>query len=112
MSEIKYSNWKILKQFQGTFSDIQYPCAPAHWALTIQSTELLSSGASLTSWGEGASLALVGHHSSDGVTTKILYGVDVFLNWSFCFPCTPSFPIGLVKIGFDLTLLLDQLQLA
>ena len=32
--------------------------------------------ASLTSWGEGASLALVGHPSSDGVTIKMPYGVD------------------------------------
>ena len=38
---------------------------------------LVSSGASLTSWGEGASLAaLVGHPSSDGVTVKMPYGVD------------------------------------
>ena len=32
---------------------------------------------SLTSWGEGASLALVGHPSSDGVTIKMPYRVDV-----------------------------------
>ena len=32
-------------------------------------------------WGvEGASLALVGHSSSDGVTVKIPYGVDVLLH--------------------------------
>ena len=36
-----------------------------------------NTGASLTSWGEGASLALVGHPSSDGVTIKVLYGVNV-----------------------------------
>ena len=40
----------------------------------------MSSGASLTSWGEGASLALVGHPSSDGVTIKIPYTVDVLLH--------------------------------
>ena len=40
-------------------------------------TGLVSSGVSLTSWGEGASLALVGHPSSDGVTIKMPYGVDV-----------------------------------
>ena len=34
---------------------------------------LVSSGASLTSWGEGASLALVGHPSSDGITIKMPY---------------------------------------
>ena len=42
-----------------------------------QNTGFVSSGASLTSWGEGASLALVGHPSSDGVTIKMPYGVDV-----------------------------------
>ena len=41
---------------------------------------LVSSGVSLTSWGEGASLALVGHPSSDGITIKIPYGVDVLLH--------------------------------
>ena len=35
------------------------------------------SGAGLTSCGEGASLALVDHPSSDGVTIKMPYGVDV-----------------------------------
>ena len=38
---------------------------------------LVSSGASLTSWGEFASSALVGDPSSDGVTIKMPYGVDV-----------------------------------
>ena len=42
-----------------------------HW-----NTELLSSRASLTSWGEGASLALVGDPSSDGGMI-MPYGVDV-----------------------------------
>ena len=49
-------------------------------------TGLVSSGASLTSWGEGASLALVGHPSSDGVSKKMPYGVDVFIDQL----CTPS----------------------
>ena len=39
-------------------------------------TGLVSSGASLTSWGEGASLALVGNPSSDGITIKMPDGVD------------------------------------
>ena len=43
-----------------------------HW-----NTWLVSSGASLASWGEGASLALVGNPSSDGITIKMPYGVDV-----------------------------------
>ena len=43
----------------------------------LWNTGLVSSGASLTSWGEGASLALVGHPSNDGVTIKRTYGVDV-----------------------------------
>ena len=38
---------------------------------------LVSSGASLTSWGEGAFLVWVGHPSSNGVTIKMSYGVDV-----------------------------------
>ena len=46
--------------------------SPRHWY-----TGLMSSGASLTSWREGATLALVGHFSSDGVTIKMPYGVDV-----------------------------------
>ena len=45
---------------------------PRHW-----NTGLVSSRASLTLWGEGASLALVGHPSSDGVTIKLRYGVYV-----------------------------------
>ena len=36
----------------------------------------MSRGGSLTLWGEGASLALVGNPSSDGVTIKMPYGVD------------------------------------
>ena len=34
---------------------------------------LVSNRASLTSWGDGASLALVGNPSSDGVTIKMPY---------------------------------------
>ena len=40
-------------------------------------TGLVFSGANLTSLGEGASLALVGDASSDGVTIKMPYRVDV-----------------------------------
>ena len=36
--------------------------------------------------GEGASLALVGHPSSDGVTMKLPYGVDVLLHWPTLHP--------------------------
>ena len=32
-------------------------------------------------WGEGASLALVGHPSSDVVTIKIPNGTDILLHW-------------------------------
>ena len=58
-----------------------------------ENPRLVSSESSLTSWGEGASLALVGHSSSDGVTIKMPYGVDVFIDQLR----TPSFRIGLVK---------------
>ena len=37
----------------------------------------MSSGDSLTLWEEGASLALVGHPSSDSDTIKMPYGVDI-----------------------------------
>ena len=43
-----------------------------HW-----DTGLVSSWAGLTSWGEGATLALVGDPSSDDVTIKMPYGIDV-----------------------------------
>ena len=56
------------------------------------------SGVSLTSWGEGVSLALVGHPSSDGVTIKISYVVDAYYIEQ---PCTPPFPVGLVKTESD-----------
>ena len=38
---------------------------------------LVTSRTGLTLWGEGASLGLVGHPSSDGVTIKMPYEVDV-----------------------------------
>ena len=39
--------------------------------------ETLKYWAGLTSWGKAASLVMVGHPSSDGVTIKMAYGVDV-----------------------------------
>ena len=44
---------------------------------------LVTSRASLTSWGEGAFLALFGDPYSDSVTIKMPYGVDVFTSTSF-----------------------------
>ena len=41
-------------------------------------------GASRTSWGRGASLALVGLPSSDGITIKMPYGVDVLHGPPLC----------------------------
>ena len=41
-----------------------------------KNTGLVSSGARLTSWEEGASLALIGHSSSDCVMIKMPYGAD------------------------------------
>ena len=54
----------------------------------------MSSGATVTVWGEGASLALVGPSYNDAVTIKVSYGVNKCL-------CTPSIPIGLVKTESD-----------
>ena len=52
----------------------------------------MSSGVSITSWIEGLSLALASHHSSDCVTVKIPYGVDVLLRQ----PASHSSSAGLV----------------
>ena len=65
----------------------------------------MSRGGSLTSWGEGASLALVGHPSSDVVAIKMPYGVDI-LHQS----ASHLFLLGWLKL--NLILLLDQLRLA
>ena len=43
-------------------------------------TGLVFSGVSLTSWAEGASLAMVGYPLNEGFTIKITYGVDVLLH--------------------------------
>ena len=64
-----------------------------HW-----NTGLVSSGVNLTSWGEGASVALVAHPYSDCLMIKKGYGVDVLLHWP---ACTSSFPIWLVKTKSD-----------
>ena len=58
----------------------------------------MSSGVNLTSWGEDASLALVGHPYIDGVTIRIPYGVAVLLHLRW--------------LKLNLALLLDQLRLA
>ena len=60
---------------------------PRHW-----NAGLVSSGASLNWWREGASLALVGDPSSDGVVIKMLYGVDVLHR-------PPSHPIFSYWVG-------------
>ena len=66
--EVFESNLEIREVFK-------FLSSPRH-----RNTWLVSSGVSLTSWGEGASLALVGHPSSDGITIKIPYVVDVLLH--------------------------------
>ena len=68
---------------------------------------MVSSRASLTSWEEGASLALVGHPSSDGVTIKIPYWVDVLLHQPALHP--HLFLLGWLQL--NLILLLDHLRL-
>ena len=60
----------------------------------------------LTSWGEGASLTLVGYPFSDDITIKICYGV--------CFVALTSLTPHLFLSGWlklNLILLLDQLKL-
>ena len=63
------------------------------WAKLYAIILILHQGTSLTSWGDGASLALLGHPSSDGDTIKMFYRVDV-LYWQ---TSDPSFPTQLVK---------------
>ena len=58
-----------------------------------------SNSVSLTSWGEGAFLALVDHPSSDGVTIKISRGVHVLLHQ----PAShPIFSSGWLKLNLIL----------
>ena len=78
--------WK----FQGTFSptgasdDWKKPNR-TFWVLSrgflrLKNTVSVPSRASLTSWGEVSSLALVDHTSGDGVTVKLPSGIDVLLH--------------------------------
>ena len=78
-----------------TCQALRHCLALRHW-----NTGLVSSRVSLTSWEEGASLALVSHPSSDGITITIPYGVDVLLYR----PALHPFTIGLVKTKSDLLL--------
>ena len=55
---------------------VPYWVSPKYFYKKVN-TGLVFNGTSLTSWGEGVSLALVGHLSGDGVTIKKPYGVDV-----------------------------------
>ena len=87
-NENKQANISSMQTAGGHVHKISDPflmcCAnlsPRHW-----NTGLVSSGVSLTSWGEGASLALVGHPSSDDITIKIPYEVDALLHWPASHP--------------------------
>ena len=63
--------------FQFNFAN-QFLQEPSQWTFQRHwNTGLVSSGASLTSWGGGTSLALVGDPSSVCVTINMPYGVDV-----------------------------------
>ena len=64
-----------------------------HW-----NTGFVSSRVSHTKWGESASLALVGHASSDSVTIKIPDRINVLLHQP---ALHPIFPIGLIKTESD-----------
>ena len=66
----------------------------------------MSSGGSFSSWGEGASLALVDHAYRDGATKKMPYGVNVFTTISIA---PHLFLLRWLKL--NLVLLLDQLKL-
>ena len=53
----------------------------------------------LTSWGEGVSLAWVGQPFGDGITIIITYGVDVLLHQP---PRTHQFLLGLRILNINL----------
>ena len=77
-----------------------FPKNVRHW-----NTGLVTSRVSLTSGGEGASLALVGHPSSDGTTIKTLLGRCFIILTSF----TPHlFLLDWLSISKDGTLLREQ----
>ena len=67
-------------------------------------TGLVSSRVSLTSWGKNASLALVNHSSTDVVTIEIPYWVDVLLHQH---ACIPSFAI---RVVWNWIWIIDQLM--
>ena len=64
--------WRAQLLLEESLTNWYIEIPPRHW-----NTGLVSSRASLTLWGEGASLVLVGRPSSDGITIKMSYGVDV-----------------------------------
>ena len=66
-----------------------------------ENTGLVSSGVNLTSWGEGSFLVMAGQPSSNGVTIKIPYGVDVLLHQPCFITLHPLFHIWLVKTEYD-----------
>ena len=93
-------NYVLLVLQTNVLSNIRLP--PRH-----EHSGLVSSGSSFISWGDGASLALVGHPSSDGVCD------NKNALWGRYFPST-SFAPHLFLLGWlklNLALLLDQLRL-
>ena len=95
-SEPSQSSSKRVSSFKDSPDIHIYVYVYIYIYLTLRhsNTGLVSSGASLTSWGKGV---FVGHPSSDGVTIKIAYRIDVLIDQLR----TPYFPIGLVKTESD-----------
>ena len=91
---------KKKSKYHDPFSEILFPIKIISSSNFHLYTGLVSSGASLTSCGEGASLALVDHPSSDGV--KMPNEVDVSTPNLFLLDC----------LKLNLALFLDQLRLA
>ena len=96
--------WRVFNTNSNSYISTHYEfyIETAQCLCRLLNTVLVSSGVNLTSWGEGASLALVCHPSSDGVTIKMLYGVDVLHR--------PASLLCWLKLS--LPLLLYQLRLA
>ena len=72
LSELYVRSWKFRLRFRRFPETLQY------WVCVQQGQSYLMGRRCLQ--GEGASLSLVGHPSTDGVTRKIPYEVDILLN--------------------------------
>ena len=114
-SNFKYQIWTLVKRLESSYQVKQILSLLSKFLTSLQVTLILyypqdfqilgwyPAGPVFTSWGEGASLALVGHPSSNNVTIKLPSAVDVFLHR----PASHFSFWVLVWLKLNLTLLLN-----